>query len=198
MDVWGTLIVSFLGGGIVSGLIVALATAKRERTARQAEFVERQLQELYGPLQFLATSNAKLFQQANTIQDLYNKVYIQEKYSEDPGTQEQIRQEALTTLDVENDYIELAARNSDSAAELIERNYAFVDPRDADVFGAFLVDVARRRVEADDKGVQRLPFGILLELDAPSFMSRDFIEAVGARFEEKTSELEKLQGRGGS
>ena len=198
MNIWGTLVVGFFGGGIVSGFIGAWANSKRERSARRAEFLARQLQDLYGPLQFLASSSASLFEQTHILQKLYNKEYIETKYSQNPGTQERVRESAETTIEVQNDYVELAIRNSDSAAQLLERNYALVDPGDAEVFGRFLVDVARRKVETDSSGVQRLPFEILIQRDAFSFMSSEFIKAVASRFEEKRADLEKLQGRGGS
>ena len=198
MNIWATLVVGFFGGGVVAGLIGAWANAKRERAARRTEFLERQLRDLYGPLHFLASSTSRLFEQVDLLEKLYDKEFIQTKWSDDKGTREILHEQAEVTIDVQNDYVALAIRNSDSAAELLQREYTLVDPGDSEVFSRFLVDVTRRKVEADSEGVQRLPFGILVELDAPSFMSREFIEAVAARFAEKTAELATLHGRGGS
>jgi len=196
MPMWLHLIVAFLGGGLASGLIGALANSRRERAARRAEFLQRQLQDLYGPLRFRASSNARLFEQVRKLQDLYKQEYIDTTYSRNADTQERVHQSAQATIDVENEYVALAVRNSNAAAELLESSYALVDPEDTSVFGRFLVDVARRKVEIDTQGRQRLPIGILMKLDATSFMPSDFIKAVEARFDQKRKELNGLLGGG--
>jgi len=59
-------IVSFLGGGVLVAIFNWITRSASERVERRHEYLKHQLENLYGPLHFLTSSNDGLF-------DLYNK-----------------------------------------------------------------------------------------------------------------------------
>ena len=198
MSTWPELIAAFLGGGAVAGLIGAWSTSRRERTARQVEFLGRQLQDLYGPLQFLTTATAALFTHSDALAKAYTREYVDGAADATAAATQTIGPPKESARDVLDTYVTVAMKNTDSAVELLERNYALVDPRDAEVFGAFLADVMQRRAQTDEEGVSRLPHVLTFQLGGSLAMSPEFIEAVDSRFNEKRRELGVLEGRSGS
>ncbi len=163
-----------------------------DRRGRRIEHLRHQLQDLYGPLQFLASSNARLFELNQRFQDAYKAEYIDKEWSDSPGTQESVRENAELTLKIANEYVELAVKNNESVVRVLERGFALLEPDDTEVCSRFLSDFARVQVESDEEGTLRTPFEIYNHLGWFSFMPKEFIESVEATFKRKQSELQKL------
>ena len=57
-----SLIVSFVGGGIISSLINWIRANKADKKDREIKLLDDQIRKLYGPLYFLVSQSEKLFQ----------------------------------------------------------------------------------------------------------------------------------------
>jgi len=191
-NLWPSLLVGLLGGGVIATAITMWSNWRIDREARRIEHLRRQLQELYGPLQFLASSNARLFELSKRFQDAYNQEYIEKEWSKSSDTQERVRANAKLTIQISNEYVELAVKNNDGVVRILERNFALLEPEDSEVCSRFLVDFARLRVETDEEGTLRTPLEIYDHMGWFSFMPQEFIDAIGATFKSKQAELAKL------
>lgn len=189
------LIFSLLGGGAVGGVVVGvlnlLNTNRLERKRKRIEFIRLQLQELYGPLQFLTSCNAQLFKLTNKLHEAYNAEYVNKKWSEEYNTQERVTQGALQTIDISNEYVKQAVDNNGHILEVLTNHYSLIEPADAEVFAQFVVDYTRSKTEHSASGL-KMPLEIYHHLGDVSFMRPEFIAAVDKRFKEKQAELEKL------
>jgi hypothetical protein len=186
------LVLSFLGGGLVVALLDWWRTSLSERRARRVEFIRLQLQNLYGPLQFFTSRNAKLFEMNDGFQKAYTQEYVEKQWSQEYNTQENVSRAASQTLDIANEYIEQVKKNNVHILAILESQYSLIEPADIEVFTQFVVDYTRMNTEVDETGRLKTPFEIYRHLGSISFMRPDFIKAVDKRFKEKKSELEKL------
>jgi hypothetical protein len=190
------LVLGFLSGGLVGGVVVALLDwwriSRSERHARQVEFIRLQLQNLYGPLQFFTSCNAKLFEMNDGFQKAYTQEYVEKQWSQEYNTQENVNRAASQALDIANEYIEQVKKNNVHILAILESQYSLIETTDIEVFTQFVVDYTRMNTEVDETGRLETPFEIYQHLGSISFMRPDFINAVDKRFKEKKSELEKL------
>ncbi len=191
-NLWPSMLVGLLGGGVIATAITMWSNWHIDRRARRIEHLRHQLQDLYGPLQFFASSNARLFELSKRFQDAYNKEYIQKEWSDAQETRERVRADAELTLEIANEYVELAIKNNEAVVGVLERGFALLEPDDTEVCSSFLVDFARLRVESDDEGTLRTPFEIYLQLGWFSFMPEEFIAAIDRTFKKKQSKLAEL------
>jgi hypothetical protein len=189
------LIFSFLGGGLVAGLLDWWRAARSERRSRRIEFVRLQLQELYGPLQFFASCNAELFELIDKLLKAYNQEYVKRQWSRDQATQYQVRQAVSQTIDIANQYIEQVKENNEHILTILKNRYSLIEPTDVEVFRQFIVDYTRLKTEIEG-GRLKTPFEIYQHLGSISFMRPEFIKAVDKRFNEKRAELDKLLDSG--
>ena len=186
------LIFSFLGGGFVAGLLDWWRAARSERKTRRIEFITLQLQELYGPLQFFASCNAKLFELSDRFQKAYTQEYVEKQYSRQQATRNWLKQATSQTLDIANQYIEQVKENNEHILAILESRYSLIEPADIEVCAQFIVDYTRLKTETDESGRLKTPFEIYQHLGDISFMRPEFIKAVDKRFNEKKAELDKL------
>ena len=82
------LVFSFLGGGLVSGLITYWGTTRSERRKRRIENLKAELQDLYGPIRFLSLWNERLFSLSSSILNAYRAEYEGKEWSEEKSTQD--------------------------------------------------------------------------------------------------------------
>ena len=188
------LIFSFLGGGLVAVLLDWWRAARSERRTRRVEFIRLQLQELYGPLQFFASRNAKLFDLSDGFQKAYTQEYVEKQWSREQATQDRVRQAASQTLDIAHQYIEQVKENNEHILAILESHYSLIESADIEVFAQFIVDYTRLKAEIDESGRLKTPLEIYQHLGSISFMRPGFIKAVDKRFNEKKAELDKLLG----
>ncbi len=186
------LVFSFLGGGLVAGLIDWWRTARTERRNRQIEFLRSQLQNLYGPLQFFTSSNAQLFKLNSQFHEVLTHEYINKKWSEEYNTRENVSKDVSQTITIANSYIEQIVQNNEQILRILTDNYHLIDPADAEMFAQFIVHFTRLKTEIDESGRLKTPFLIYQQLGNISFMPSEFIDTVSKRFKEMKSKLERL------
>lgn len=180
---------SFLGGGLVVGLINLWHSSRQERKRRRIESMRSELQELYGPLQFFTSSNSQLFKLADKLHEAYTREYVDKRWSD--SASERVNKDAQQTLDLSNQYIRQAVENNGHIVEILTRNYALIEPDDAEVFAQFIVDYSRGKTEYGESGL-KTPLEIYEHLGSVSFMRPEFIGAVDRRFKAKKAELKNL------
>ena len=186
------LIFSFLGGGVVVAIFDWIRINKAEKISRRLDFLNNQIRHLYGPLYFFTSQNEKCFELNDSILKAYRKEYVQEKFSKDPYTQENLKKEVMITLDVANAYVSLATQNNEKIIEILRDNYSFIDPEDVDTFQQFVVDYNRLKTERDESGKLKTPLEIYMHVGEISFMRPDFIQRVKTKFNSKKTEIENL------
>lgn len=179
------LIISFLGGGLVAGILNWARMHWAEKTSRKVEHLTKQIEYLYGPLYFFTSQNEKMFKLNDQFHGAYTVEYVNQQWSEDEHTQASIREEATKTIDLANTYVGVAKDNNNKIIEILTNNYAYIDSEDVDIFQQFVVDYTRLRNEINEEGTLVTPFRIYQRVGSISFMRPDFIERVKKKFIEK-------------
>jgi hypothetical protein len=183
------LVFSFLGGGLVVGLLNLWQMSRQERKRRRIEAVRSELQGLYGPLQFFTSSNSQLFSLVDKLNEAYTAEYVGKNWSD--SAHERVSAEAMQTIDLSNEYIRQVVANNERILEILIQNYALIDPDDTEVFAQFIVDYTRNKTEYSEGGL-KTPLNIYEHLGSVSFMRPKFIAAVDKRFRAKKAELKRL------
>ena len=186
------LIFSFLGGGLVLGILNWIRVALSEKKDLRIKELNEQIRNLYGPLYFFASQNDKCFRLNDSILKAYRIEYVEEKYSQDEHTQENLRKEATLTLDIANAYVSLVTQNNEKLIEILKNNYSYIDPEDTDVFQQFVVDHNRLKTERDESGRLKTSLEIYHHVGEISFMRPEFIRTVSAKFTAKKNEIDSL------
>ena len=186
------LVLTFLGGGLLGALVSAYRSEQSERKARRVTFLDGQLRELYGPLQFFTSQNALLFEHNRRLHDAYKNEYIDKKWSSSPLTRERLEEQTTTTIQVANEFIQQVRQNNEHIMEILEANYSLIEPSDIDILSRFVLDYKRHIIETDESGLLRAPLAIYEQVGDISFMRPEMIELVDIRFKSKKLELEKL------
>lgn len=176
-------------------MLVAWNGSRLEGKRQRIESLRLQIRELYGPLQFFTSSNAKLFELYDKFQIAYKKEYIEQQWSEEEITQERVGEASVQTLGIANQYIDQVMANNDRILSILESNYSLIEPDDIEVFMQFVVDLTRLKVETDEAGRTKTPLKIYEQIGDISFMRKEFIETVNRRFQGKKAEVDKLVGR---
>jgi len=183
------LVFSFLGGGLVAGILTWVRTNRADRIGRRVAFLRAQIEHLYAPLHFFATQNRSFFELNAKLHEAYSLEFVEKKWSNNEATQESIRRQAAATLEVANEYISLVTRNNDRILEILRDNFAYIDDDDVDTFQRFMVDYTRMRTELDPEARLKTPFLIYKHVGEISFMRPEFIERVESKFREKRKKL---------
>jgi hypothetical protein len=187
-----SLVVSFLGGGIISALINWIRIEKAEKKERKIEFLEKQIQKLYGPLYYLILQNEKLFELNDKLDKAYDKEYIEKQWSLEKDTQNAIGQEASQTIGIKNEYIEIVTKNNIKIRELLDQQYVFIDQNDIETAMLFFEHHIRLTTETDEKGKLKIPLNIYNHVGNISFLRPEVINRFKEKFSNKKVELDKL------
>lgn len=186
------LVISFLGGGTVAGILNWLRSVSSEKKGRQAAYLSEQIQNLYGPLFFFTSQNEDMFNLNASFQTAYSAEYVNQKWSQDPHTQESVRADTSITLDIANCYVSVVKANNDKIMELLTEKYSYIDPEDVETFKQFIVDYTRLKTEINEEGTLETPFMVYKRIGDISFMRPEVIELVRRRFHEKKRQLAAL------
>jgi len=187
-----SLIVSFLGGGVISALLNWIRMAKTEKKERKMEFLSKQLQNLYGPLYYLILQNEKLFSLSDRLGKAYDKEYIDKKWSLDQTTQKAIKEESSKTIELKNEYVEIVTKNNIKIRGLLDRHYDLIDQDDIEATMIFFEHHIRLATEVDEKGVLKTPLNIYKHVGNISFFRPEVIEIIKEKFSAKKENLDKL------
>ena len=183
------LVFSFLGGGLVAGILAWVRTNRADRIGRRVAFLRAQIEHLYAPLHFFAAQNRSFFELNDKLNQAYTAEFVDKKWSNNEATQESIRRQADAALELANKYISLVTKNNDRILEILRDNFAYIDDDDVDTFRRFLVDYTRMRTELDPEARLKTPFLIYKHVGEISFMRPEFIEQVESKFREKRKKL---------
>jgi hypothetical protein len=187
------MIVSFLGGGTVVGILSWIKSSVSERRLRRADCLIQQLTHFYAPLFFFTSQNEELFRLNSELQKAYSVEYEGKHWSQDEVTQSTVHEEAKKTLEIANDYISSIERNNKRIAKIIMQNYVHIDPDDIVLCKCFLVYHIRLATERDQGFCRNLPFRIHQHVGDISFMRAELIERVRLKFTSKKKELEEIR-----
>jgi hypothetical protein len=178
-----------LGSGTIGVLITLFFNARIERKRRRAEYLDSQLRNLYGPLQFFTSSSQNIYKHAWKIEqageDEYGKNY--KKYS-DQARSNRIQ----STLDVNNEYFALTRSNNKRMVEILTNYYSLIEPEDSETFAEFLTHYLRRETEFDESGSWKLPLELHQHVGDIYSLAPEFGKLVDRRFIEKKAELRRL------
>ncbi len=186
------LIFSFLGGGLVAGLLDWLRNYFSEKKVQKISNLQAKIQNLYGPLQFFASQNESYFELNNKFHDAYQAEYVGKNWSQNEVTQKNLDQETSKTLDIANAYIGLVTQNNEKILEVLRNNYSYIDADDVEIFRQLVVDYTRLKTEVDESGRLNTPLRIYEHIGSISFMRPEFIKRVKEKFDSKKKELEFL------
>jgi hypothetical protein len=186
------LIFSFLGGGLVSGILNWIRVSRSEKKDRRIKDLNDQIRNLYGPLYFFTSQNEKCFKLNDSILKAYHTEYVEEKYSQDDHTQHNLLKKTTLTLDLANAYVGLVTQNNEKIIEILKSNYSYIDPEDIDIFQQFVVDYNRLKTERDESGRLQTPLEIYQHVGEISFMRTEFIKQVSAKFISKKNKIDSL------
>lgn len=188
------LLLSFLGGGVVSGLMGAFNAAMSVRDSRRVAYLEQQLQKVYGPLWYLTSENSTIWGYSVQLQAAYNAEYVGKQWSEQQSTQDSIRAEIEATLEIGNDYIHRIWDNNEKIVAVLSNNYELIDIEDAEWFQRFLLSNVRKKIEFPD-GKLTLPIRVFMNLNNINIYNPEFAAMLATRFKTKSDELELLRLR---
>ena len=144
-----SLIVSFLGGGVVSALINWVRANKADKKDREIRFLDEQIRRLYGPLYYLVSQSEKLFQLNNRFHEAYNKEYCNQKWSQDQHTQKILEEETTTTIEIANKYVRMVEKNNEKMKDVLDNHYPLLDPDDIQIMMVFFEHHTRLNIEKD-------------------------------------------------
>ena len=187
------LIISFLGGGILVALINWARTARSERTTRKHDFVKEQITKLYGPLYFFVGITEALFALNDKFHKAYHEHFIDQKWSSEPYTRENLRKETDATLQIANHYVGIVRDNNSKILDLLRENYAFIDPEDTEVFQQFIIDHLRMEREVKAEQPLETPLEIYFKVGEISYSRKEFMELVKTKFLEKNRVIKSVQ-----
>lgn len=187
-----SLIVSFLGGGVISALINWIRVWRAEKKERKIRFLDDQIRKLYGPLYYFVSQSEKLFELNSKFHNAYNEEYVAKKYSTDELTTKILGEETLETLDIANKYIAGVENNNLKIKQILDNNYSFIDPDDIELFSLFYEDFIRLVTERDSKGRIKTPLNIYKHVGDISFLRPEVIERIKEKFLNKKEELDNL------
>lgn len=186
------LVFSFLGGGLVAGLLDWFRSHRSEKRVGQISALQSQIQNLYGPLHFFVSQNESYFEINNKFLEAYRSEYEGQNWSKDEVTRENLRKETTQVLDIANAYIAMVTKNNESILEILRNNYAYIDPDDIDIIRQLIVDYTRLRIERDEAGALKTPIEIYQYVGEISFMRPQFIERVKEKFNSKKKKMDAL------
>ena len=184
---------SFLGGGVIAGLISWARIAKSEREARRSDYIRQQLENLYGPVYFFASQNEKLFALSRKFLGAYSEWFEGKNWSPERQTQKNLEEQSASTIDIANHYITIVTENNEEIMRILRQNAQYMDAEDVEVFQDFAVHHLRLNTERDEEGKLKTPFMIYRKVGNISFMKQEFIEFAKSRFGKKSDSLKRLR-----
>lgn len=192
MDNTLNFIISFLGGGIIGGLINWARVARSEKAMRKNEYLSEQLRNLYGPLYFFSGENSALFDLNSEFHKAYTDHYVNQKWSKDPQTRKNLKANTKITIDLANHYINLVRENNKKIVEILHNNYSYIDSEDTDIFQQFVIDYVRMEREFKKDLPLETPFEIYNKVGDISYSRQDFLDLVKRKFNSKKALIKEF------
>ena len=187
-----TLIVSIMGGGVIVGVMEWIRSVWSAKKEQKISFLDKQIRELYGPLNYFVCQTERLFELNTKIHNAYKIEYIDTKYGNDKITRKNLDEKVNITLDIANKYISYAENNNLKIEEILNKNYSLIDPDDIELFLTFFENHIRSSTERDKSGKLEIPLEIYKKIGDIYFLKPDFIKKVKEKFLDKKNEFNKL------
>lgn len=189
-------VIALLSGSLAAATISAISSFLQTRRENRIAYIRRQLNELYGPLQFLATANKQLHRVREDLLGAANNVYDKEWSNKLSNVRSDVARRMTDDLDrvpvVWRLYTEHIAKNNQRIFELLEKHYSLIDPDDATVFAQFVVNHIRSTMETDEAGRSIVPFEVSRQLSNTSDIDLELIRVISGSYEQQRAELFKL------
>lgn len=125
------------------------------------------------------------------MHDAYNTEFVKPKFSSDPLTQANLGSKTAATIDIANKYIAETVANNQKIKEILDSNYAFIDPDDIDIFMLFNEHYLRYSKEIDSAKLST-PLEIYSYMGEICYLQPEFLSRIKARFKEKKGVLDGL------
>lgn len=186
------LLFSLLGGGIAVAILNWIRLNRTELRERKINFLDLQLNKLYGPLYYFVCQCEKLFELNRKWAEAYDKEYSGTKWSQDSNAQKAISKEASEIIKLRNTYIAEVEKNSEQIKEILNNHYAYIDREDIDAFTLFYEHYIRRKIELDNEKKWERSLRAYQYVGDISFLRPEFISRVKEKFIKKKEELDKL------
>lgn len=180
-----SLLLSFLGGGLVAALLNWIRVARSERRALKADRTRAQLEKLYGPLFFVTTQARRILELTERHSEGYRIEYV----DANNGTREEIS----AAIDVNNRYASELHELAKEATKIMRGAYSYIDPQDSSEFQDIVIDALRLAVEREDSGKLKTPIEIYKHVGEMYFFRESFVRLIEKRFSEMRKELIKLE-----
>ena len=171
-------------------LITLFFNTRLERKRRRADYLDSQLRNLYGPLQFFVSCSQNIYKHAWMIQQAGHEEYGGENWKK---YNDQVRSEGIkATIDVNNEYFAMARANNKRIVEILTNNYALIEKDDIETFASFLTHYLRGETEFYESHRLKLSLEVFTHIGDIYSLQPEFAKLVNQRFIEKKVELECL------
>jgi hypothetical protein len=184
-------IITFLGGGILGAAIHYVSLFRSEKEKRHSTYVHEQLNRLYGPLYFLSSQNEKLFDLNKCIMEGYDQHFIQKEWSNNPHTQESLRKESKSVINLANEYIDIVKENNLKIIEVLRNNYDLIATEDISVIQEFVIDCIRMNKEFEEERLKEIPYEVYMYVGNISYSKPEFLALIKTRFIEMQGKLKR-------
>lgn len=185
------IVIGFLSGGTAGVIVNHFFLQRSARIERQISQLNDQLRELYAPLFYLVLQAEKLLEINKRIRNA-DKVASDQKYSDNPLTQERLQEQTDQTLGLANDYVKFLEQKIEQISVLLDEKFAYIDPDDVELFLLFFEHRTRLNMEKREDGTLRTPTRIYRQLGDISYIHIEFIGRVKWQFRHKKDEVHKL------
>lgn len=173
--------IKILGSGLIVGIINVIYNHLNSRKTGRVEYLEEQINRLYGPLYFYCSTNQMMLSISNKISD--NLSYEDENISSE---------EIENTIRTINKYANEINENNKSLSQTLKSNLSYCDISDWYVFQTILVDSFRSDVEKEN-GKISLPINVYKKVGDIFYTRSDINKHVESRYLEKKRKLAKLR-----
>ena len=185
-------VISFLSGGTAGVIVNHFFLQRSARIERQISQLNDQLRELYAPLFYLVLQAEKLLELNKRIHTAYKVEFIDQKFSDNPLTQERLKEQIDHTLGLANDYVKFLEQKIEQISVLLDEKFAYIDPDDVELFLLFFEHRTRLNMERREDGTLTTPTKIYHQLGDISYIRIEFIGRVKWQFMRKKDEVHKL------
>ncbi|MGD9873788.1 MAG: hypothetical protein AB7T27_05915 [Kiritimatiellia bacterium] len=177
-----------LGSGIGAAIVTALIELWRATREKKTELLQQQLSGLYGPLYYFTSQNQALFDLYQKYHEGYDKKFANEICAD--FAHAEMHKAAESYLQAANAYIDQVVKNDQEVMELLKQGWQHIDADDVAIFSEFQIDYMRL-LRSKQEDVHTI-LVVHEHIGNISFMRPEMIKRVKDKFENKRSQIERL------
>jgi hypothetical protein len=182
------LILSFLGGGLVAGLLDWFRAYLSEKRRSEIDYLQKQLRSLYGPLRFFISQNQLITELAGNYGKVFTTLYAPKK-STDPQS---VDEASKMTFALVQKYVSKIKENNEKIMRILEEHSMLADPDDAEIFAKFQLNYIRMRTEVTDNNFLTIPEDVYERLGSFIYFPPELPERVATKCEAKQDRIAQL------